>query len=374
VSRKSSAPKSSRRREPAGARPRSRKVLVSVIAAALVVLAAGVAAFVALPRVKKWGIGRAVDVEIPVGASDDEVVARLEAAGVIGDRRLFMLYLRTIGGAQAKPGRHLLSDDLSAAEVVRRLRRTGDAMRVKVTFPEGWNRFDMARRLHDKRVCDGDAFLAATTDRALLDEVGVTGASAEGFLFPATYSFSADGEARDVARELMKQGKSRLDKLMRDNAAGVDDLRTTLHFGPVEIVTLASIVEKEAVADEERPVIASVFLNRLRDPGFTPRLLQADPTAAYGCLAGAPTPACATWLATGSTKPNAEIEHDASNAWSTYTHEGLPPSPIANPGEKSLLAVLSPARTRYLYFVARGGGRHTFSETLEDHNQAVKPK
>ena len=373
MSRKSSPPRSRRRDE--GTRTGSRKLGWPIAIAAVVVLVAIVVAGFALPRVKNAGVGRPVDVEIPPGASDEEVVARLEAAGVIGHARLFSLYLRAIGGAQAKPGRHLLEDDLAPAEVVRRLRRSGDALHVKVTIPEGWNRFDIARRLREKRVCDGDAFLAATTDRALLDEFGVDGASAEGFLFPATYSFAADAEARDVARELLRQGKSRLDKLMRENAAGVDDLRETLHWGPAQIVTLASIVEKEAVADEERPVIASVFLNRLRDPAFTPRLLQADPTAAYGCLAGQkPTPPCVTWLASGSTRPNAEIEHDEGNAWSTYTHEGLPPSPIANPGEKSLSAVLAPARTRYLYFVARGGGHHTFSETLDDHNQAVKPK
>ena len=365
----------SRRGEAGGARGRSRKVVVSVVVALLVFGGALAAAFIALPRVKKSGSGRPVDVEIPAGASDQEVIARLEAAGVIADTTLFLLYLRALGGAQAKPGRHLLQDDLSPAEVVRRLRRTGDAIHVKVTLPEGWNRFDIAKRLQDKRVCDGEAFLAATTDRVLLDEFGVSGASAEGFLFPATYVFPSDAEARDVARELLQQSKARLDKLMRDNPAGVDDLRTTLRWGPSEIVTLASIVEKEAVADEERPVIASVFLNRLREPDFKPHLLQADPTAAYGCLAGQkPTAACSAWLGAGGGKPNAEIEHDEDNAWSTYTHEGLPPSPIANPGEKSLLAVLAPARTRYLYFVARGGGRHTFSETLEDHNQAVKPK
>ena len=373
MSRKSTPPRS--RRKDVGAGRRGRAIGWSIAIAVVVVIGAlGVAVF-ALPRVKNAGVGRPVDVEIPVGASDEEVVARLEAAGVIGHPRLFSLYLRAIGGAQAKPGRHLLGDDLTPAEVIKRLRRSGDALRVKVTIPEGWNRFDIAKRLREKRVCDGDAFLATTTDRALLDEFGIDGASAEGFLFPATYSFASDADPRDVTRELLRQGKSRLDKLMRENATGVDDLRDTLHWGPAQIVTLASIVEKEAVADEERPVIASVFLNRLRDPAFTPRLLQADPTAAYGCLAGQkPTAPCAAWLASGSTRPNAEIEHDDDNAWSTYTHEGLPPSPIANPGEKSLLAVLAPAHTRYLYFVARGGGHHTFSETLEDHNQAVKPK
>jgi UPF0755 protein len=163
-----------------------------------------------------------------------------------------------------------------------------------------------------------------------------------------------------------------VEKLLQENAAGAADLRETLGWGVAEIVTLASIVEKEAVVDEERPIIASVFLNRLRDPAFTPRLLQADPTAAYGCRAAPKTSPCIAWLASGAGKPNAEIQHDAGNAWSTYTHEGLPPTAVSNPGEKSLRAVLSPAKTGYLYFVAKGGGRHTFSASLSDHNDAVK--
>src|SRR5262249_20685998 len=154
-------------------------------------------------------------------------------------------------------------------------------------------------------------------------------------------------------------------KAMRDHADGADELRRTLGWGAAEIVTLASIVEKEAAVDDERAIIASVFLNRLRDPTFVPHRLQADPTAAYGCLAQSPpTSACVGWLAAGGGRPSAEIEHDEGNLWSTYTHEGLPPSPIANPGDASIAAVLAPAKTKYLYFVAKGGGRHTFSESL----------
>ena len=352
-----------------------RAIAVAVIVSAVVVIAAVVAGALWMPRVKKRGVGRPVDLEIPQGASDEEIVARLEAAGVIDHPRLFSLYLSAIGGTKAKPGRHVLEDDLPPTEVVRRLRRRGDAARVKVTFPEGFNRFDMAKRLYDRRICDASEFLAATTDRALLDEFAIAAPTAEGWLFPATYVMPADGDPREVVRELLAQGRARVEKLMREHEGGVDDLATTLHFGAAEVITLASIVEKEAAADDERAIIASVFLNRLRDPAFTPRLLQADPTAAYGCYASAPpSPACVSWVAAGGGRPTAEIEHDDENAWSTYTHEGLPPTPIANPGERSILAVLEPAKTRYLYFVAKGGGHHTFSETLDGHNQAVKPK
>ncbi len=340
-----------------------------------VLAAAATAAAIFVPRMHADGAGRPIDVDIPAGAGDDDVTARLVSAGVVTSPRLFGMYVSAIGGLHAAPGRHLLADDLSHAELVRRLRRNGEASKIKVTLPEGWNRFDMARRLREKRICDDGAFLAATTERAILDQFGIAAPSAEGWLFPATYSLPADADAREVARTLLGEGKKRVDALMKQNEAGVLELQQTLGFGAGQIVTLASIVEKEAVVDDERPIIASVFLNRLRDPSFVPHLLQADPTASYGCFAAAlPSPACATWVAEKTTKPSAEIEHDEANAWSTYTHEGLPPTPIASPGEKSLRAVLAPSKTRFLYFVAKGGGRHTFSETLEKHNEAVAPK
>jgi UPF0755 protein len=129
------------------------------------------------------------------------------------------------------------------------------------------------------------------------------------------------------------------------------------------------MVEKEAVADDERPIIASVFLNRLRDPAFKPRHLECDPTASYGCLV---LPEKAASCRDFAGKATAAIEHDPDNAYSTYTHEGLPPGPIANPGARSLEAAMAPASTRYFFFVARGEGRHAFSETYEAHLGAVR--
>jgi UPF0755 protein len=128
------------------------------------------------------------------------------------------------------------------------------------------------------------------------------------------------------------------------------------------------MVEKEAAVDDERPIIAGVFLNRLRDPTFRPKRLECDPTASYGCLAyPEKAPSCANF--TG--RATAEIEHDPSNPYSTYTHEGLPPGPIANPGYKSLEAVAVPSTARFFFFVARGQGRHAFSETYEGHLAAM---
>jgi UPF0755 protein len=346
-----------------------------VASAGSVILAAALAGilFVWFPRVRAGGVGRNVDVEISSLDDDDSIVAKLEAAGVVDRPHLFRVWLRIVGGLHAVPGRHVLADDLAPLEVVRRLRRSNDASKVKVAVPEGFSRFDIARRMHDKRACDANDLLAATADPTILGEFGVTTGTAEGWLFPATYTLPADGDAPTVARAMLGQGRTHVEKAMRDHEGGADDLRRTLGWGAAEIVTLASIVEKEAAVDDERALIASVFLNRLRDPSFVPHRLQADPTAAYGCLAMAqPTPPCVAWLAAGGGRPSAEIEHDADNAWSTYTHDGLPPTPVSNPGDASIAAVLAPAKTKYLYFVAKGGGRHTFSESLAAHDQAVK--
>ena len=364
----------SKRSTRAGEAPKRTWLTRAIAIGVAVLILAAIAIALAMPRVRRGGPGKPIDVVVAQGESDAQLVEQLASAGVIDRAGSFALYLRAIGGAKAQPGRHLLSDDLSWREVVQRLRRSGDAARVKVTLPEGWNRFDISKRLGDKRVCDPQEFLAATTEPALLDELGLHG-SAEGWLFPATYDLPADSDPREVVRTLVAQAHARIERLMRDHAEGAADLQRTLGWGASEVVVLASIVEKEAAVDEERPLIASVFLNRLRDPSFTPRLLQADPTAAYGCLAApGPSATCVAWLSAGGGRPSAAIEHDVDNAWSTYTHEGLPPSPIASPGERSLAAVLAPAATRYLYFVARGEGHHTFSESLDAHNQAVKPK
>jgi len=337
-----------------------------------VVVALLVLVMLSLPHKRKGGVGRAVDVEIAQGATDAEVIAKLEAAGVLDAPTVFSIYARTRGGIAAKPGRHLLSDDLSPVEVLRRLQRSTEAAKVRVTIPEGWHRFDIAKRLRDKRVCDDVSFLAAATNPVLMNELGL-GVSAEGWLFPATYEFPSNSDGAEVVRRMVAEAKGRIDKLLKASPAALEAMKP-LGLGVREVVVLASIVEKEAVVDDERPIIASVFLNRMRDVKETGGRLEADPTAGYGCLVSQPPPStCVAWLTAGSTKVNAAIQHDPANLWSTYTHAGLPPTPVSNPGEKSIAAALSPAPTKFFYFVAKGGGRHTFSETRAAHENAVHP-
>jgi UPF0755 protein len=308
---------------------------------------------------------------LPGGESPDALAERLAAAGLVAHPRLFAVYLRLTGGAaSAARGAHLLSDDLSPREIVARLERSPFAGRARVTFPEGWTRFDMAKRLEQAGVCSQRGFLDASADPSLLRELRLEGApSAEGFLFPATYDLAKDSDPREIVRRMKGEFDRRWSLAEARHGSSLNDLGASLGWGMRQIVTLASMVEKEAVVDEERPLIASVFVNRLRDPAFTPKLLQCDPTAGYGCLVTPESiPSCAGF--TG--KITHDLVADPENPYNTYKHEGLPPGPIANPGLKSLEAAMAPPATRWLYFVARGGGRSTFSETYGAHASAVR--
>lgn len=341
------------------------KLLRSVLLLSLGVLGFGVfALFFWYPDVPGPGVGIPVRVRFDGTESTSAVVERLRENGLVRDPRLFSMYF-TAKGARVAPGPHLLPDDLSPREIVARLARNG--AKVKVTIPEGWTRFDISRRLDKLGVCDNRQFMDATADKTLLAELRLDGDSAEGFLFPATYDLPADDDPADVVRRMVREFDKRWAALEEQHPKGVRDLTDGMGWTRRQVITLASMIEKEAVVDDERPVIASVFLNRLRDPSFTPKLLQCDPTAGYGCLVS-DAPSCLKYEG----KITHDIVADAKNPYNTYKHEGLPPGPIANPGAKSIEAAIAPASTHYLYFVAKGGGRHTFSETYAAHAAAIK--
>ncbi len=240
----------------------------------------------------------------------------------------------------------------------------------RVTIPEGWNRYQVASRLENQGiVSSAEAFLKATEDPALLDALGIPSSSAEGYLFPDTYDFYRVSEPEAVVEKLVANYVLRFRNVSRRHSKGLRALGP-LGDDPEHVaVILASIVEKEAVKAEEMPLIAGVFLNRLLDETFSSHLLQADPTVSYGCVATVPLPASCT----GFTGKLGRVHlDDAANLYNTYQHAGLPPGPISNPGIAALEAVLDPADTKYLYFVARGNGTHEFSTTLEQHKAAVK--
>jgi UPF0755 protein len=187
-------------------------------------------------------------------------------------------------------------------------------------------------------------------------------------LFPATYDLFVDSEPEQVTRLLVGEARKRLGKLELERRAAFEALERRFGWDEHEILTLASIVEKEAASADELPLVASVFFNRLSDPEFRPlRMLQSDPTAAYGCLTvAAASASCAGFR--GQVTP--AMLRDAQNPYNTYKNPGLPPGPIGNPGLLAIKAVLEPSQSDFLYFFARGG-KHTFTRTFAEHRSAI---
>jgi UPF0755 protein len=322
------------------------------------------------PRSEGPGRGRTVTVAVRRTMTLDALADRLHEAGVVEEPFLFATYARLVGADdRLREGDALLTDDMTPGDVLRRVAIGFGAATVRVTIPEGFTRFDVAARLERWGVCSEEEFLRASEDRALLGELGIEAESAEGYLFPDTYRLEQDMSGEEAVERLVENYRLRVEPIHEERSEALASLRRELGWGPHEALTLASIIEKEAAASVERPIIAQVFLNRLRSPTFVPHRLQADPTVSYGCRARPDdAPSCAGWGGRAITRA---MLADRANVYNTYRHEGLPPGPICNPGEASIRAVLSSDRHDYLYFVARGGGRHAFSATLEEHNAAV---
>jgi UPF0755 protein len=298
-----------------------------------------------------------------------ELAERLKAAGLVRSAAAFSWYLR-VTGSEPEPGPHLLRDDLSPRELVQRLTRSSARPTARVTIPEGYHHRQIAERLAELEICTAADFRAAVFEPALLRELGLRGPSAEGFLFPATYELFVDSTPRAVVRTLVGEARKRLARLEARRPGALAALAKSDGFDEHDVFTLASIVEREAADSSEHPLIASVFYNRLRDPTFRPlKALESDPTAGYGCLVEpALAPSCAGFQ--GQITP--ALLRDPKNRYNTYRHGGLPPGPIANPGESALAAVLTPATSDYLYFVASGRGKHAFSRTFEEHRRAIQ--
>ncbi len=325
---------------------------------------------VVYPDTHGRGAGKTAAIEIAEHATLSDAAFALQRARLIGEASVFALYARVLGAStRLRHGRILVTDSMSPHELLQRIAKGYGSAVLRITIPEGWNRLDIAERLAEWGVCEPAAFLAATEERALLDVLDLQGSSAEGFLFPDTYRLLDTMTPAQLVERLVSNGQRRMQRLLESEGAALTRLQSEFDFGVREVVTLASIVEKEAHLASEQPVIAGVFLNRLSDPSFRPKRLQADPTVAYGCLVATTLPSC---LGFDGKRVTRTMTSDPSNTYNTYRIEGLPPGPIANPGISALRAVLDPARHGYFYFVARGDGHHEFTETLPAHNLAVQ--
>jgi UPF0755 protein len=301
-----------------------------------------------------------VSLEVTPGESAGDISRRLEEAGVIESGRLFRILVALMGVEdEMVAGRYEFDRGMPTLQVIGRLRQ-GITMPLTVTVPEGLRSEEVALLMEREGIVTAEDFQRALASEAydfdFLSE-RPPGAGLEGYLFPATYGFSRGVTAEEVVRRMLAAFDAQVTPELRQaiQASGL-----TLHEG----VTLASIVEREAVLPEERPIIASVFLNRLR-LGMP---LEADPTVQYA-LANDPASVdrFGFWKQ-GLTTEDLQVD----SPYNTYVNGGLPPGPIANPGLASLQAVAYPAQTDYLYFVARNDGSHVFAETLEEHLRNVE--
>jgi len=284
-------------------------------------------------------------IAITRGESFRTVAAKLADAGVVRSRIALRVLAEATGEARRiKPGTYNFPGGETIEDVLRHL-VNGDLLVITVTIPEGQTVHQIAQRLERSGlICDGD-FEHAASHGPLVKALGLKSQGVEGYLYPATYRFAPQAD-RDHLLGAMLQ------KFSRMWSAKIEQRRFELGLTQLELITLASIVEKEAKVAGERPLIASVFYNRLR----LRMPLQSDPTAQYSFE--------------GSTGKPYSAVHTRSQ-FNTYDFAGLPPHPIANPGWSSIRAVLYPTVSSYLYFVARDDGTHFFSRSLDEHEKAI---
>ncbi len=273
----------------------------------------------------------------------------LAAHGVIGWPRFFELYVRVKkADSQVKAGTYELPRGAGWSRSLEAL-VTGRVVTVPVTIPEGWTISQIAGRLAPIAEIPEDSVAQRLLDPALAESLKVPGPNLEGYLFPETYRFAQAVSAETIAAEMVDRYR---EIWTPERLAALDSLGMTER----ELITLASIIQSEARWEDEMPLIAAVFHNRLRRP----MRLQADPTVQYALESRQ------------SRLLYSHIDSVADNPYNTYTHDGLPPGPIGSPGISAIDAALKPASVPYLYFVAGDDGRHEFSRTLREHNRAIQ--
>ncbi|MDR2340555.1 MAG: endolytic transglycosylase MltG [Deltaproteobacteria bacterium] len=291
---------------------------------------------------------REILVTIPQGAGAQEVAKLLKAKGVIKDEGAFLWAVRIRSKLRQpvdiKAGEQALDPSQNAWEQIKVLAK-GNFKFYPFTIPEGKNLREIAMTVEAAGFGKADDFLRLCYDPEFIRSLGIDAPSLEGYLFPETYNFPKDTQPRAIIRAMAGQFLKVWSKY--------DTLAAARGLNRNEVLTLASIVEKETGAPSERPLIAAVFFNRLDKK----MRLQTDPTVIYGI----PN------FDGNLTRAHLETPHP----YNTYVIQGLPPGPIASPGEDSISAVLNPAKSKYLYFVSKNDGTHHFSTTLAEHNKMV---
>ncbi len=291
--------------------------------------------------------GDVVNFDIPTGSNSRTIAKRLVAEKLIRSEYAFRLLVRYRGiGRRLQAGTYALRQNMELSDILDEFEK-GQVTLVSWTVPEGLTMDAIADLWEAGGFGTATAFREAFETTDLLKRYGLEDRTAEGYLFPNTYKFAKGTTAEKVVEMMLGEFKK---QWIETFDAEASDLGRTQH----EIVTLASIIEKEAQSKSEKPRVASVFHNRLKR-GWR---LQADPTVLYAL--GNPERLL--------TKADLRVD----SPYNTYVYKGLPPGPIASPGIDSIMAALRPEKTNYLYFVAIGDGKHHFSKTLSEHNRMVR--
>jgi UPF0755 protein len=293
------------------------------------------------------GLATPLEIKIAPGMSANDIGALLREKGLVRSAAVFAWTARLYGqSADLEAGVYLLNGTLTTPQILRELLKAPLQLR-RVTIPEGLASPQIAQLLQANALADSARFVELVRDPGFTRKLGLEAPSLEGYLFPQTYMFNRTTTEEEIIRSMVEE----FDKVFTGPFyTRLDSLKLTRH----QAITLASIVEREAVVQQERPLIAGVFLSRL-ERGMN---LESCPTVEY---------------ALGYHKEHLDNEDlQVDSPYNTYMYPGLPPGPIGNPGQAAIQATLFPVRTEYLYFVARGDGTHVFSRTNDQHEAAKR--
>lgn len=292
-------------------------------------------------------VGVKTEIEIPNGATFRQAIEILHDQKLIRDKNIFLLLGRLTGAdRRIRAGFYSIWSNMSPLAIFRII-RSGQIIEYEIKILEGDSLLEISEQFEKNHIMDKEKFTKLATDRDFLDSYEIEAKSIEGYIFPDTYKIPKGVLPEDAVGSMIDKMR---EKFSYEILSRMDEKGMTEN----ELLTLASIIEKEAVVDSERPLISAVYHNRLKKN----MLLQADPTAIYGIKS--------------SREKITREDLLRITPYNTYKIKGLPPGPIASPGLKSIEAALYPANVPYIYFVSLDDRSHQFSKTLEEHMQAVK--
>jgi len=289
-----------------------------------------------------------IKVNIPQGSTLAQISGILEEKELVTNGHMFITATRLMGYSNKIPaGIFALKNAKNNYSIVKQLIQ-GNPEMIRVTLLEGWTMSQVTKVISDSLNISSEILFSLCYDEQFIEELGLEAKSLEGYLYPDTYLFL---ESENDPKEILKQAISKFSSIFDDN---LRKRAEQIGFTVNEVLTMASIIEGEAIFDSERPIISAVYHNRLKKR----MLLQADPTVQY--------------IIKDGPRRLRLSDLKIDSPYNTYVYRGLPPGPISNPGKASILAALYPDDNDYIFFVARGDGYHTFTTTIEEHNRAKR--